>query len=204
MGGLTPIDGAILLFIGASAYHALVRGFVSEALSMTAAIVAAIAALWSRPLFVTLVDDFVPSGWIANLITLAVIFTLIFMAVSFLTAPMRANVKRGDDVGFLDRMLGFFFGIVRALLALGFFLIVSSLANQGQPPNQLTDARLYPLVNTSARLLQSLAPGDSQIGQTAPISPADIPESPDEESYEDRDRNRLDELIGNANEDDDG
>jgi membrane protein required for colicin V production len=204
MGGLTPIDGAILLFIGASAYHALVRGFVSEALSMTAAIVAAIAALWSRPLFVTLADDFVPSGWIANLITLGVIFALVFMAVSFLTAPMRANVKRGDDVGFLDRMLGFFFGIARALLALGFFLIISSLANQGQPPGQLTDARLYPLVNTSARLLQSLAPGDSQIGRSDPLSPAEIPDSPDEESYEDRDRNRLDELIGNANEDDDG
>jgi len=204
MGGLTPIDGAILLFIGASAYHALVRGFVSEALSMTAAIVAAIAALWSRPLFVTLADDFVPTGWIANLITLGVIFTLVFMAVSFLTAPMRANVKRGDDVGFLDRMLGFFFGIVRALLALGFFLIVSSLANQGQPPSQLAEARLYPLVNTSARLLQSLAPGDSHIGQTDPISPAEVPDRPDEESYEDRDRNRLDELIGNANEDDDG
>lgn len=201
MGGLTPVDGAILLFIGASAYHALVRGFVSEALSMTAAIVAAIAALWSRPLFVTLADDFVPSGWLANLVTLAVIFALVFMAVSFLTAPMRANVKRGDDVGFLDRTLGFFFGIVRALLALGFFLIISSLANQGQPPSQLTDARLYPLVNTSARLLQSLAPGDSHIGRTEAISPA---ETPAERAYDERDRNRLDELIGNASEDDDG
>ncbi|MBI1236825.1 CvpA family protein [Hyphobacterium indicum] len=201
MGGLTPVDGAILLFIGASAYHALVRGFVSEALSMTAAIVAAIAALWSRPLFVTLADDFVPSGWLANLVTLAVIFALVFMAVSFLTAPMRANVKRGDDVGFLDRTLGFFFGIVRALLALGFFLIISSLANQGQPPSQLTDARLYPLVNTSARLLQSLAPGDSHIGRTEAISPA---ETPAERAYDERDRNRLDELIGTASEDDDG
>jgi len=201
MGGLTPVDGAILLFIGASAYHALVRGFVSEALSMTAAIVAAIAALWSRPLFVTLTDDFVPSGWVANLVTLAIIFTLVFMAVSFLTAPMRANVKRGDDVGFVDRTLGFFFGMFRALLALGFFLIISSLANQGQPPSQLTGARLYPLVNTSARLLQSLAPRDSHIGRTEPISPA---ETPAERAYDERDRNRLDELIGTASEDDDG
>jgi membrane protein required for colicin V production len=204
MGGLTPIDGAILLFIGASAYHALVRGFVSEALSMTAAIVAAIAALWSRPLFVTLADDFVPGGWIANLVTLAIVFTLVFMAVSFLTAPMRANVKRGDDVGFADRTLGFFFGIVRALLALGFFLIIASLANRGEPPSQLTDARLYPLVNTSARLLQSLAPGDSQIGRTDPISPAQDRPGPGEEGYDARDRDRLDELIGNASEDDDG
>ena len=204
MGGLTPIDGAILLFIGASAYHALVRGVVSEALSMTAAIVAAIAALWSRPLFVTLADDFVPGGWIANLVTLAIVFTLVFMAVSFLTAPMRANVKRGDDVGFADRTLGFFFGIVRALLALGFFLIIASLANRGEPPSQLTDARLYPLVNTSARLLQSLAPGDSQIGRTDPISPAQDRPGPGEEGYDARDRDRLDELIGNASEDDDG
>lgn len=204
MGGLTPIDGAILLFIGASAYHALVRGFVSEALSMTAAIVAAIAALWSRPIFVTLADDFVPAGWIANLVTLGIVFALVFMAVSFLTAPMRANVKRGDDVGFLDRALGFFFGIARALFALGFLLIIASLANQGQPPSQVTDSRLYPLVNTSARLLQSLAPGDSQIGRTAPISPAQERDVPDEESYDDRDRDRLNELIGNASEDDDG
>ncbi|WP_420432869.1 CvpA family protein [Hyphobacterium sp.] len=204
MGGLTPMDGAILLFIAASAYHALVRGFVSEALSMTAAIVAAIAALWSRPLFVTLTDDFVPTGWIANIVTLGIVFTLVFLAVSFLTAPMRANVKRGDEVGFLDRTLGFFFGIVRALLALGFFLILSSLANSGQPPRQLTEARLYPLVNTSARLLQSLAPGDSRIGQTDPISPADSRSRRDEESYDDRDRNRLDDLIGDASEDDDG
>jgi membrane protein required for colicin V production len=204
MGGLTPIDGAILLLIGASAYHALVRGFVSEALSMTASIVAAIAALWSRPLFVTLVDDFVPAGWIANLATLAIVFLLVFMAVSFLTAPMRANVKRGDDVGFLDRMLGFFFGIARALLALGFLLIIASLANQGQPPRQIADARLYPLVNISAQLMQSLAPGDSQIGRTDPISPADRPARPGEEAYEERDRDRLNELIGNASEDDDG
>lgn len=207
MEGLSAFDGIALVILLGSGLMALVRGFVREALSITAFVAAALAALWARPVFIGLGLEFIPNALIANIVVLGIVFLMVFLAVSFVTGSLAKTTKEGEDVGVVDRALGFVFGLLRGLVFLGLLLIVFASATPGsQAPEWMRDARVYPLVNASARALQSLAPEDSRIARTPAISPDEALErDPDEDdaAYDRRERQRLDDLINRAGEDDD-
>ena len=207
MEGLSAFDGIALVILLGSGLMALVRGFVREALSITAFVAAALASLWARPVFIGLGLEFIPNALFANIAVLGVVFMLVFLAVSFVTGSLAKGVKEGEDVGFLDRALGFVFGLLRGLVFLGLLLIVFASATPGaQAPDWMRDARVYPLVNASARALQSLAPEDSRIAQTPRISPDGSARSDDDDddaAYDRRERERLNDLLNQVGEDDD-
>lgn len=206
MDGLTPFDGIALLILIGSGLMALVRGFVREALSITAFVAAALASLWARPVFIGLGREFIPNDLFANIAVLGTVFVLVFLAVSFVTGSLTRKTKEGEDVGVVDRALGFVFGLLRGLVFLGLLLIVFASATPGAaPPSWMAEARIYPLVNASARALQSLAPEDSRIARTPPISPEEASgaDADDAAAYDRRERQRLEELIQRTGEDDD-
>ncbi len=150
-----------VLFI--SGVMALMRGFVREALTVTAFVAAALAALWTRPVFASLLLDVVGSGLIANIVAMVAVFILVYLAVSFVTSSLQKNVKSGEDVTVIDRTLGFVFGLVRGLVLLGLLVLV--IKNTMSNPSWMTGARLYPLANASAQLLQTLAPDGSWVAR---------------------------------------
>ncbi|MEO1037998.1 MAG: CvpA family protein [Pseudomonadota bacterium] len=160
----------ILFFSGVTA---LLRGFVREALTVTAFVAAALAALWARPVFADIASAFLPGGLIANLAALAFIFIIVYLAVSFVTVSLSKGVKRGEDVNVLDRTLGFVFGVARGLVLLGLLVLVFNNAAPGSQPGWLTGARVYPLAQATANLLQSLAPEGSWV-QSEPARDDDI------------------------------
>ena len=153
-----------VLFV--SGVMALMRGFVRDALTVTAFVAAALAALWTRPVFAGLLLDVVGSGFIANLIAMTAVFILIYLAVSFVTSSLQRNVKRGEDVTVIDRTLGFVFGVVRGLVLLGLLVLVIKNTLPGANPTWMTGARIYPLAEASAQLLQTLAPDGSWVAET--------------------------------------
>ncbi len=148
-----------VLFV--SGVMALMRGFVREALTVTAFVAAALAALWTRPVFAGLLLDVVGSGLIANVVSMGAVFLLVYLAVSFVTSSLQKNVKSGEDVTVIDRTLGFVFGLVRGLVMLGLLVLV--IGNTMSNPTWMTGSRLYPLANASAQLLQTLAPDGSWV-----------------------------------------
>lgn len=191
---LAGFDLFALLILFTSGIMALMRGFVREALTVTALVAAALAALWSRPVFAPLVQAMVGSALIANLLSLGVIFLIIYFAVSFVTRPLSHNVKSGDDVPVLDRALGFVFGLARGLVLLGLLVLVFKNTVPGATPPWLTGARVYPLADATASLLQRLAPDSSwAAGKIA----ADEPQN----SVDD---DPIGRLIERTNEDEDG
>lgn len=150
-----------VLFI--SGVMALMRGFVREALTVTAFVAAALAALWTRPVFAGLLLDVFGSGLIANFAAMAAVFLLVYLAVSFITSSLQKNVKKGEDVTTIDRTLGFVFGLVRGLVLLGLMVLVITNTMPGANPSWLTGSRIYPLAAASAQLLQTLAPDGSWV-----------------------------------------
>ena len=200
MEGLSAFDGIALAILIGSGLMALMRGFVREALSVTGFVAAALASLWARPVFIGLAREFIPSALIANIVTLGVIFLMVFLAVSFVTGGLVKNVKEGEDVGVIDRALGFIFGLIRGLVILGLILIVFASATPGSAaPSWMVESRIYPLVNASARVLQALAPEDSRVGQSPVIEAPSGDETRDDEtprSIEDLIRERTNEDDG--------
>ena len=192
MDALAGFDLFALAVLFVSGVMALMRGFVREALTVTAFVAAALAALWTRPVLAGLLLGPTGSGLLANLIAMGVVFLLVYLAVSFITGSLQKNVKSGEDVTTIDRTLGFVFGLVRGLVLLGLLVLVLNNTMPGANPAWLTSARVYPVADATARLLQSLAPEGSWAAQTAP------------EPEEELDREGLESLIERNTSDEDG
>jgi len=207
-GSLSAFDGIGLTILLVSGLLALVRGFVREALSVTAFVAASLATLWALPAFSGPAKDMIDPDWLAPLAVGLLIFVLIYLAVTFVTSSLSSGLAKGEDVNVVDRTLGFSFGVIRGLvlLGLGVILFTQAFGTNGQPPSAITEARIYPLVNATARALQTLAPESSHIAGTRPLPDAgDDPIAEtirnDDTTYGRRDRNRLDELIGSTTDD---
>jgi membrane protein required for colicin V production len=207
---LSFFDMAGLSVLLVSGLLALVRGFVREALSMTAAVAAALATIWSLPAFTGPARDIIDPDWLAPLVVGGLVFVVIYLAVTFVTSSLSSGLAKGEEVNVVDRTLGFAFGVVRGLVLLGLGVIFAAqiFGTDGRPPRDITEARIYPLVNATARALQSLSPETSRIANTDPLPDArndPIAETirNDDTSYGRRDRNRLDDLIGSNTDDQD-
>ena len=209
-GSLTAADLIGLAVLLASGLLALVRGFVREALSVTAFVAASLAMLWSLPAFIGPARDIIDPDWLAPLAVGAAVFLLVYLAVTFVTSSVSRGLARGEDVNVVDRTLGFAFGMVRGMVLLGLVVIFSAaiFGENGRPPAFVTEARIYPMVNATARALQTLAPETSRLAETQPLpDSADDPIAEtirnNDSSYGSRDRNRLDDLIGSTTDDQD-
>lgn len=207
-GGLTTFDFVALFVLVVSSLIALMRGFVREALTLAAFVAAALGALWTRPIIAGLIEPHVGSALVANILAVSAAFIVIFLAVSFITSALGAG-RRGEPVHPLDRLLGFFFGAARGLIAIGLMVLVFHTALPGAQARWMTDARIYPLAYSVADMLQGLAP-DGSWAQGAPdrALPPDRPDTADsseaEEDRQDFDQNELERRIRSAIEDEPG
>ncbi|MFP4518537.1 MAG: CvpA family protein [Oceanicaulis sp.] len=175
----SPFDLFALAVLFISGLMALMRGFVREALTVTAFVAAALAALWSRPVFAGILEGPLGGALAANAVAMVTVFLLIYLAVSFITSSLQKNVKRGEDVPTLDRTLGFVFGVVRGLVLLGLLVLVFTSASGGTTPSWMRGAQVYHLAKATADLLQHLAPAGSPIDpDTAQSGASDIDEDP--------------------------
>ncbi|MFS2317938.1 CvpA family protein [Maricaulis sp. D1M11] len=210
-GTLTAFDGIVIAVLLVSGLLALVRGFVREALSVTAFVAASLAALWSWPAFRGPAREIISPPWLADIAVFASVFILIYLAVTFITSSLSNGLAKGEDVNVVDRTAGFFFGVVRGLVLISIIAIFLTMSLPGgTPPAWMQEARFYPLVRSISNALQTLAPETSRMSETPPLPYPDDPIAEtirnDDTSYGRQDRNRLDDLIGSTadDQDDDG
>jgi membrane protein required for colicin V production len=144
---------------------AFARGFVREALSMAAMFIAILAVLWGFPLMRTPMRDVIETGWIADAVTIGVIFILVYIAVRVATGRIHEWVHDSEPLGILDRTAGLLFGVARGFVLMAVAaLVVTSVAPPSMLPKALKEAKFYPVVMLTADALKHLAP---QAGQAA-------------------------------------
>lgn len=153
--GLTALDILVLLVVGGAAVMGVLRGFVTEVLSLFAwvAIVFAIK-LFHGPLAAWLT---VPVGTVTGAAVLA--FALIAGATYFggrMVANALGSRTRESILGPVDRALGLGFGALKGLIlaTLGFLVVVmvtdTMRGGPAQRPEWLTQSRTYPLLNATS------------------------------------------------------
>lgn len=152
---LTALDILVLLAIGGAAVLGLMRGFVTEVLSLFAwvAIVFAVKLL-HVPLTHAL------SGIVGTTTGAAVLAFAILAGATYFGGRAVANAigarTRDSVLGPVDRALGFGFGAFKGLIlaSLAFLLVVLMTDTvHGGPthrPEWLTSARTYPLLNATS------------------------------------------------------
>ncbi|MBX3594482.1 CvpA family protein [Sphingomonas sp.] len=158
--GLTAIDILVLIAIGGAAVLGLMRGFVTEVLSLMAWLFVVVALKFLHtPLAAALAE---PVGTVQGAAVLA--FALI-SGVTWFGGRVVANAigsrTRTGLLGPIDRVLGLGFGAVKGLIlaSLAFLLVALVVDTVGggpaRRPDWMTQSRTYPLLNaTSASIAE--------------------------------------------------
>jgi len=199
------LDVALLIVVFLSAMLAMVRGFSREVLSVGSWIAAAAAALavalWDDPL-TPVVKSYIENDTIAMIVTIAIVFLVILIAVSMITMRI-SDFIIDSSIGALDRTLGFIFGAARGVLlfvvAIGMF---NWLAAEAQP-TWISEAKSKPFLDTMANYLIAVLPediedfvdiGKSLVSGEETAAPAETDDKTNP-AISDEQRNELDRVI---------
>jgi membrane protein required for colicin V production len=159
---VTFIDGLIVLIVAVSAGYAAWRGFLWETLTIFAWVTASFGCLYFGPYIIPLTRSLVGEGWAATVLAYAAVFLAVFIPFAFMTYRFSQSVKN-SPIGPLDRAAGIAFGVVRGLVLVGLAYIAFTyfvpIRNQ---PGWLTEARLLPIVQSTADVLLTVIPDKSR------------------------------------------
>ena len=158
---LNNLDIVILIVIGISALIALSRGLVKEVLSIIGWVLATLAVIYLLPVLMPFAKQYISSGILAGVTTAICILILFFIVWIYTTAGIVGNIRSSKLSG-LDRTLGLFFGIVRAmLLVVLFYILVSWMIPVEKQSDVLTQSRYFQLAGSFAKPLEEMIPEDT-------------------------------------------
>lgn len=153
---LTALDIVVLLLIGGGAVMGLVRGFVSEVLSLMVWIFIVFGLKLLHGPVAGMLTGVVGTTAGASVLAFAIVAGAIFFG-GRLVANMVGERTRSSILGPLDRALGFGFGGLKGLIlaSLGFLLIVLVTDTIGGGPNKrptwITSSRTYPVLKQTSK-----------------------------------------------------
>lgn len=179
---MTLFDGIVIGVLFISSVLALLRGFTNEVLSILAWVVGALAALWLFPYATPLFRPMISPDWLAAAAAALAIFIAGYVLVAAFTVRWADHLLAlHEQAEMLDRTLGFLFGLLRGLLivTVAFLFFNWLVPDPADQPDWIRNARLRPLVESSAATLFTLAPTDSRLAAPssvgAPAQPAAKP-----------------------------
>jgi membrane protein required for colicin V production len=155
---MTALDIITLLLVGIAGVLGFMRGFVSEALSLVAWVVAFAAVHIFQPLVSLGLMGYVGTEAGAAVLGFALVFGVTFIAGRMLAKSL-GGATRKSLLGPVDRLLGLGFGALKGLLgAIILFLIVALAVDTydgaaSDRPAWMTQSVSYPLLTTSAGAL---------------------------------------------------
>ncbi|MDR3500865.1 MAG: CvpA family protein [Parvibaculum sp.] len=176
---MTLFDGIVIAVLAISSVLALLRGFTNEVLSILAWVVGALAALWLFPYATPIFRSFIGTEWLAAVVAALAIFIVGYLLVAAFTMRwadhMLALFEQAET---LDKTLGFLFGLVRGLLivTVAYLFFAWLVPNPADQPDWIRNAKLRPLVESSAATLFTLAP--SEPGRLLPHIPGNQARTP--------------------------
>jgi uncharacterized membrane protein required for colicin V production len=155
------IDCLIVLIVVVSAGYAAWRGFIWETLTIFAWMAAAFSCLYLGPYIIPLTRSLVSQSWLASLLAYAAVYLAVFIPFAFISHRFSESVK-SSPIGPLDRAAGVAFGVVRGLVIVGLaYLAFTYFVPIRQQPNFVTEARLLPVVQSTADVLLTVVPEQS-------------------------------------------
>jgi membrane protein required for colicin V production len=176
---LTLFDGIVIAVLAISSVLALLRGFTNEVLSILAWVVGALAALWLFPYATPIFRSFIGTEWLAAVVSALAIFIIGYLLVAAFTIRWADHLLAlFEQAETLDKTLGFLFGLLRGILIVtaAYLFFAWLVPNPADQPDWIRNARLRPLVESSAATLFTLAP--SEPGRLLPHMPGNAARTP--------------------------
>lgn len=155
---LTALDMIVLLLVGGGAVLGLLRGFVTEVLSLFAWVAAVIALkLFFAPAAAFLTGT-AGTGAGAAVLAFALVFGVTF-GLGKLVAGQLGRRTRQSVLGPVDRVLGLGFGALKGLIGITLLYLLANLAydslygGRAARPEWMRTSRSYPLLQASGRAI---------------------------------------------------
>jgi membrane protein required for colicin V production len=178
--GVTAFDYAAGVLLLVSGLFGFARGATHEITTVVALVLAAILAVAALRFTGPLALHAIHTPWLAKATAVLLTFILVYAVLRLLGGALTRGVKQTSLSG-LDRLLGFGVGLVRALVALGgFILLIDAATPPERMPAWITGAKLYPLASAAGDALRTFAPQGLKVAHdVAPALADTVPgESP--------------------------
>ena len=158
---MNNLDVIILIVVVISALIALNRGLVKEVLSIVGWVLATMAIIYLLPVCLPFTKKFFASGILAGILTALMIFVLFFVIWIYSTSQVIGKIRTSKLNG-LDRLLGLFFGVMRAFLRVVLFnIMVSWIIPEDKQAEVLTESKYYQLAGSFAKPLEEMIPQET-------------------------------------------
>lgn len=155
---MTALDIIVLILVGGGAVFGFMKGFVSEALSLIAWVLAILAVKFFHSPVADALGATVGSASGAAVLAFALLFGVTFILGKLLARSLGARTRQ-SILGPFDRLLGVGFGMLKGLLGsilifLGATLVADTVyGGAANRPEWIRDARTFPLLQATSRAL---------------------------------------------------
>ena len=161
MTDLNNLDVVILIVIAISGLIALSRGLIKEVLSIVGWVLSGIAVVWLLPLLTPVVKEYVDSGLLAGIIS-AIFILILFMVIWIYATDSLIGKIRSSKLNGVDRMLGLFFGLVRALLLIVLInILVSWCMPFEKQPEFMQKSKYFQKAGEFAKPIETMIPQET-------------------------------------------
>lgn len=204
MQELNNLDIAILIIVAISALIALGRGLVKEVLSIVGWVMAGVSVIYLLPVLNPFMMKYIESGWMSGVVTASLIIIIFMIIWIYATAGVVGKIRTSKLSG-LDRMLGLFFGIVRAfLLVVLMYILISWMMPVKSQPELLKKSKYFQIAGNFAEPIEKLIPKDtldtikektSEVGLTSDENEEEKKAEAKDKKETNKDKNDVDALF---------
>jgi membrane protein required for colicin V production len=157
------LDIVLVIILGCSVVAGFRKGFARVGVGLAATLIGLILGLWFYGAAGAFLLPYVSYRGLASFAGFCLVFGAVLLAGS-LVGWLLAKLLKWAGLGWLDRLMGAVFGVLRALL-IGIGLVLALLAFAPQPPpRSVVESRLAPYVIEAARMLVVIAPRELRDG----------------------------------------
>ncbi len=180
IGPLTYLDAALVAVAFISGLLAMYRGLTRELLSILSWVIAALAVLYfvlnQREFAKEMADQMGAQVPIAQVVIGAVIFLIVLIVVHLVTARISDSIL-DSQVGMIDRILGFAFGVARGfvLIVIPYMFYAAFIPNEQDHFPWVRDAKSLPAIKSTGETIRSTLVRYMPSSLTAPETPEEAP-----------------------------
>lgn len=152
------IDIIVLITLTLSILFALYRGLVCELLCISSWILAGVGALFCFSGMQEFLSEFISNKMLAGVIGAVIVVLFILIVMTIINSQITKRLRNSSLSG-LDRILGFFFGGLRAILLLSLLYVAGSMVlSETRLKNMEKENFSVPYIKKSVDIIKTFIP----------------------------------------------
>ncbi len=168
---MNGLDIFIIIVVLISALIALNRGLIKEVLSIIGWFFGVVAVIYLLPYVQPLMENHIESELMAIIASVFTILILFFVIWIYLTSFVIGKVRESKLSG-MDRVLGLFFGVLRAfLLIILFNILIGWIMPKESQPELFKQSKYFQLAGSFAEPIEKLIPRSAKEKVNSQVNP---------------------------------